>query len=154
MGRRDHILLYPVHEKPNLLANARFDTLGAGGADVFANWGEINEGTSTISADDTVKRTGPYACKLHFPDGNNVYVYQVIGTVGLRYKVSLWLKTASAGLFVYAAHGTASQALTTTGTDWQKFVFFLTCATNNVFKISRNGAAGTAWIDDVLVQKV
>lgn len=153
MGRRDHILLYPQHEKPNLLANSSFDTLGAGGADAFASWEEIVAGTSTVTADDTVKRTGPYACKLHFPDGNNVYVYQVIGSVGVRYKVSLWVKTASAGLFLYAAHGTASQTITTTGTDWQKFVFFLTCATNTVFKIARNGAAGTAWIDDVVVNK-
>ena len=153
MGRRDHILLYPVHEKPNLLANGRFDILGAGGADVFADWGEIVAGTSTITADAAVKRTGPYACKLHFPDGNNVYVWQQIGAVGQRYKVSLWVKTASAGLFIYAAHGTVVQAITTNTTDWQKFVFFLTCATNNVFKIARNGAAGTAWIDDVLVQK-
>jgi len=152
MGRRDHILLYPVHEKPSIIPNGGFETAGAGGSDVFGSWTEQIAGTSVISADTSTKRSGTQSCKLHFPDGNECYIWQQIGTVGQRYKVSLWAKTAAGGLFIYVAHGTATQALTTT-TSWAKYVFFITCTANDVFRVSRNGAGGTAWIDDVVVQK-
>jgi hypothetical protein len=134
----------------NLVGNGDFETLGAGGADVFGSWGEAPTGSSTISADTTEKHSGSRSCKLDFPSGENVYVYQSIGVVGKTYTITFWAKTAEAGMFIYAAHGTASQAITTT-TEWAQYSVTLTCASNNLLRIARNSLPGTAWIDDVFV---
>jgi hypothetical protein len=46
------------------LTNTGFETLGAGGADVFANWIEAVGGTSTVNAEGTDVHTGSRACRF------------------------------------------------------------------------------------------
>jgi hypothetical protein len=54
------------------LNNGGFETAGAGGADVFANWAESKAGTSTVNRDTVDMRTGSACLRLDIDASNSL----------------------------------------------------------------------------------
>jgi len=110
-----------------LILNNGFNTAGAGGADVFANWTEF-VGTGTIVQDTTVYYEGLASCKLTSGLGANTYVYQQFNvTEKLGYTFNFYTRSTNsvAGRYgVYdATHSTWIIPLTSTNvtiTTWTR----------------------------------
>lgn len=70
--------------------NGGFETPGAGGADVFANWTEITSGTTTINRDTVVFASGAASCRFDVDaSGSFAYIDQIVLNVGKRYRVTV-----------------------------------------------------------------
>ncbi|MDZ7333722.1 MAG: GDSL-type esterase/lipase family protein [candidate division KSB1 bacterium] len=82
-----------------VLLNSGFETLGAGGADVFANWDEEISGTSSIKDETASVHGGSHACLLQKND-NDVRIRQTVKLYpGQEYTVSFWGKISGATNF-------------------------------------------------------
>lgn len=76
-----------------LVQNSDFETSGAGGADVFANWTEAKSGSSTINNDVTDVYSGSHAARLDIDSSNSqANLSQGILTAGNWYQYSVWAK--------------------------------------------------------------
>lgn len=72
------------------LRNGDFETLGAGGADVFADWAEAKAGSSTINAETSIVDSGTYSCRLDIDASNSIAELDLFAiTAGHRYRVEL-----------------------------------------------------------------
>ena len=110
----------------NVLTNSDFETLGAGGSDVFAGWIEVSTGTGVVAADDVNVDTGSHALKLTSGgDGDPAYVYQPsVFVVGNAYNYAVRVKKLSgSGAFLIGdtaggaiSHSASSEWETYTGT--------------------------------------
>lgn len=137
--------------------NGNFETLGAGGADVFGSWTETYNGTSTITVETTDVHSGSRCLRLTM-DGSasNTWLSQDILTTGRAYKVEYWAKNVS-GTYAIQIGDTGSgsvkiQRLTTT---WTKYTVYFVC-TSSVFMIRRGALEGSAvfLIDDIVVTPI
>lgn len=80
-----------------LLSNTGFETAGAGGTDVFANWLEVVSSTSTVNDETSVVHAGSHACRVDLNASNSYAgVAQGVLTVGKRYTVSAYAKISDA----------------------------------------------------------
>jgi Concanavalin A-like lectin/glucanases superfamily len=143
-----------------LMINPGFETLGAGGADVFANWGEMaNAGVISQTTAAGEFRGGAAACKLT----QDALVYQDFAVqAGNSYRLSFWTRgdgvrngkyrvrdvTNSVDIRAYTDSGV-------TGTDFAQvtydFVAPAGCATARVYFIA-SGYATYSIFDDVTVK--
>lgn len=74
-----------------LLSNIGFETAGAGGVDVWANWTEV-AGDGALANETTNKHGGADAAKLTTGATANTQVYQNASvTAGTTYKLSFWM---------------------------------------------------------------
>lgn len=75
-----------------LLVNGGFETLGAGGADVFGTWVEGVSGTSEVLSTPSVYIEGANACRMNIDASNNVaQVYQLVNVeAGQEYLFRGW----------------------------------------------------------------
>jgi hypothetical protein len=64
-----------VEYTKDLISNGSFEILGAGGADVFADWTE-NAGTGAIAVETAEVYAGKRACKFTTGASNDTYIYQ------------------------------------------------------------------------------
>ncbi len=73
-----------------LMLNGGFETLGGGGADVFANWLENNP-DGVIAAETVLQHSGSRACKMVPGPLQTTYISQQIAVApGVRYRFSGW----------------------------------------------------------------
>jgi hypothetical protein len=138
--------------------NGGFETAGAGGADVFANWQETVAGTSTVNRDTSDYNTagsGTASLRLDV-DGSNSYagVTALNATaIGRAYTCELWAKASVAGkqLSVSGSSG-GDYAQFTLTTSWQRYsVTFI--AVDTAFNVKRaNGISASLWADDVTLR--
>jgi hypothetical protein len=139
---------------PSVL-NGGFETAGAGGADVFANWTEAISGASSIADETTIVRSGAHSCKMTVgADTGYVGIAQAGLTVGRRYRLELWARDDGSGgrLVVKDDLGTTSYAvLDVLTTSWVKSTVEFT-AVRSTFYIERYSPAGASkiiYLDDV-----
>jgi hypothetical protein len=79
-----------------LLTNNGFETLGAGGADVFASWVEAVAGTSAIT-DGGAGQAGARCCLLTIDASNSVAsITETVLTVGRTYVLTFYAKRSAA----------------------------------------------------------
>lgn len=137
--------------------NANFETLGAGGADVFGTWTESVTGSSTISAETGDRHGGNNALKITVDSGlSNAYVSQsVLLTIGKTYKATYWAKTDS-GTTAKVQLGTpgewCDQPLTTT---WTKYSFsFKASQTGFIVRRGNSSSSRIIYVDDVLLEEI
>lgn len=89
--------------------NGGFETAGAGGADVFANWTESTSGLSTLARDLVVFDTGIASCLMVIDASNSpVQISQTVLTAGTKYSYTLRAKSTSAGATILAGGNVAS----------------------------------------------
>ena len=104
---------------PELLSNPGFETAGAGGADVFANWVET-AGDGTISDETTLVHSGSHACKQERGTTVIDILQQLAGIVpGQSYHFTFWTRGDGTNAGRYAVydvtHATGIIAVTSTG---------------------------------------
>lgn len=148
-----------------LLSNPGFETAGAGGTDVFANWNETSTlGSSLIEQADDSIHGGTYSAKLTNVDTNvQVNTGNIAVTPGALYKISFWTRgdgTKQGYYRIYDATNTTyiTGYLTTgvTGTDWAEVVHYVTapagCVNLRLYLWLR--LVGVCYYDDVSIQEV
>lgn len=133
--------------------NGGFETAGAGGADVFANWTEYKASTSTITRDTSAQRTGAACCKFVInATSSEASLYQNILTVGKKYKVSFYAKVTVAGGTVWVKDSNSNVLYTSSAltTSYVKYEFTFVAPTTR-FQIGSTSANKTIYIDDVVI---
>lgn len=75
----------------NVVPNYGFETVGSGGADVFADWTEYKSGTSTITRDTSVYYAGDASCRIDLDgSGSRAYVSNaIVMDAGGAYSISI-----------------------------------------------------------------
>lgn len=143
---------YKFGSQTELYGNPGFETAGAGGADVFASWGESTSGASTITRDTTDFQSGTASCKI-FIDGSNsaLEIGQPVVVAGKPHRLRFWAKAdAAASDLIKVDAGAAALILGSQiplTTSWQPFVFEFT-AVDSTVKFRRGTANNrTIWID-------
>ncbi|MBI9081936.1 MAG: carbohydrate binding domain-containing protein, partial [Pseudodesulfovibrio sp.] len=142
--------------------NGNFETLGAGGADVFAGWYEI-AGDGAIASD--TGHYGTYSVKLTAGAAGNAQVSKsnLAVTGGTSYYISFWTKgdgTNAGGWYVYFAAGgqnTGTISTGATGADWVKKQIVLKATVNTTLSFGAQSPAtegGIAYFDDVELREV
>jgi hypothetical protein len=140
--------------------NGGFETAGAGGADVFANWNESASGSSTVNQDTSEFYEGAASCRLDIVAGVNVNVSLTLGVVGQLYRIRFWAKgTAGATMrFETVSSGTEGVNQWRSGTSipaltgsWQEYVIDFVQSSERQIRFIRNGTTGdySIWIDAV-----
>jgi len=151
------VLSTPVIGHNPALLNGGFETAGAGGADVFANWTEEKAGTTAITQDAVTFHSGAKAMKI-VTDGAGNYgrVSHTALVYGQRYICKIWVKGGAASGTVAITNGTTviynTGALTT---DWvQHEIDFI--ALFNILRIGSgtSSVSKTIYIDDIEVYKI
>jgi hypothetical protein len=77
--------------RSNLISNSSFETAGAGGADVWADWTET-AGSGAIANETTNVHYGSNAAKLSYVTGNATIRQNVTVTAGAVYKLTFWTR--------------------------------------------------------------
>ena len=128
--------------------NGGFETAGAGGADIWANW--IEDGGAAITQDTVNPHGGTAAARMTSDAG---YVYQgATATAGKRYRLQTWYRTTGAARFSF--YNASIDNIFPSSTQWRLADTVLTAGTTYfVFgpPIGAMGAGDTLWIDDVTV---
>jgi hypothetical protein len=138
--------------------NGGFETAGAGGADVFANWVELTTGTTTINRDTAVFASGTASLRYDVDGaGSLAQVEQVVLEVGKRYRVTATFRHN-------AASAIAPQITLNTGSLTFGPVAANTWVTQSaegvasgakLYVYRRSGFPSTSqWYDDVIVQRI
>jgi len=134
--------------------NGGFETAGAGGADVFADWDELAQGTSTVNQDLVEFDTGSASCRFDIDSSNSIAQVRIVDGAkdGQTIEYSIRAKTSVAGKILQIGGNNLgdynSHVLTT---DWETYSGTATIANGStVFIIKRNsGASSSIWIDSV-----
>lgn len=146
-----------------LLTNGGFETLGAGGADVWGTWIET-AGSGTIADETTAIKAGLHAAKLSYATGESE-AYNAITTTALTaYRLTFWTRgdgTRGGQYKVYDATGgadiVAKTATGVTGTTYTQVVVEFTtpasCVSTRIYLYSP-ASAGDAYFDDVSLKQV
>lgn len=144
-----------------VLANGGFETAGAGGADVFANWSEGTAGTSTVNRDTVEFHSGAASCRFDVDVAGSLARVTASNSmvVGRLHRVELWAKASVNGAKLRIDNSddlVAVQPFEVT-TEWVKYTFEFT-ATGTSLTIKRepggvtNGAS--LWVDSVSLFRV
>lgn len=141
--------------------NGGFETAGAGGADVFANWVEYTTGTATITRDtvDYSPDLGSTAsAKYVGTDGTAVFsLYNSSAgnlLAGKRYRISSAHKrSANANIAWRTTDGNVALVTFAVTTSWANYVGEFVMPTNDSVKIDGSGA-NSLWIDNVILERI
>lgn len=139
------------------LSNGGFETVGGGGADVFASWTEVTSGSSTITDETVIVNSGGHALAINV-DGSasSVSMYQG-GILGKRYSYSFYARCDSTtASMVVGGNGAAAQNTHNLTTNYTLFTGQYTADSTTVgFSLKRNGSASRIiYVDDVTVQEL
>lgn len=139
--------------------NGGFETLGGGGADVFANWSENVLNASTLVAETTEIRSGLQSARMDVDASNSTVSLTAAGVMvpGRYYRVEFWAKandaTGNPQLRIDNGSVVRVAGPFTLTTNWQKFTADFVARASGLLLVRDNGSAGTAskslYIDDV-----
>jgi hypothetical protein len=132
--------------------NGGFETAGAGGADVFASWGEVTS-NGTVSSEGVTVRSGSASCKLVPNASAGCWVQQTSRlVVGRLYEFSVWVNSSVTATLRIGSGSGGTPAFSVTSGSWQNIrgTFVANSAT---FAIVPQ-AAGTFYLDDLEVWEV
>lgn len=135
--------------------NGGFETLGSGGADVFANWTEFASGASTLSAETTDVYAGVYSLKMVVDaSNNNVNFFQNnLLRIGHRYRLTFFAKSDGGGRIgsdSVAGAGDITGNLTTTWTEY--VVDFDAVSSALVLKRGSSSTGRTILVDNITLR--
>lgn len=125
---------------PNLMdgRNGGFETAGAGGADVFAQWSEYTTGASTVVRDTTIFYGGVASCKLTSDGAGNGSEVDSVGNMGIingsTYRFSFMARGDGHKFWIYLWNGTSAQnvAINVTPTaNWTRYSYDITVTNGN-----------------------
>jgi hypothetical protein len=140
------------------ILNGGFETLGAGGADVFANWIETIGGSGGALVDGGAgsAHSGSHCCNFaqNVGVGVNCTLVQNILTVGKNYGYSFWVKKGSSGALQVDLQNNGSSVRTTSGltTSYQQFSgTFIALATDLTFLLQCSGIGSQLFLDDISI---
>lgn len=142
--------------------NGGFETAGAGGADVFANWIELTTGTTTINRDTAVFASGTASLRFDVDaSGSIANVAQSVLKAGKRYKVTLSFRhNFASAIAPQIALGTvlitAGSGLNTVAPNTWSTQSVETVSMGSFFEIARRAGAPSSsqWYDTVRVQQI
>lgn len=128
-----------------LLSNTGFETAGAGGADVFANWTETTAGTSTVNDETVDFDAGAHACRFDIDASNsNTTVGQSVLIIGNTYSVSCRVKQSSgSSTTVLRAQLGNTLLLFSSTTSWATQTGSGVCTSNTNFLLARGASAAS-----------
>lgn len=127
-----------------LIVNSGFETLGGGGADVFANWTE----TGTVTDETVNVNSGAHAASFVTTSST---VSQTVLTIGKWYRATAYVRSLASNSFSYINIGGTINGLSTTST-WQQFAR-TNRAINTTFAYSSHPST-TYYVDDVSVKEI
>lgn len=136
------------------LLNGGFETAGAGGLDVFANWSEGAGGTCVFTRDTASPHSGTACCLLTMDAASSSSTILMANalTIGRRYRYTYWAKVDSiTGPPVISIDGFAFVGVPLT-TTWKQYVVEGT-ATGTAFGFRRftGCASRLIYFDDVVL---
>ncbi len=147
------------------LLNPSLETLGGGGADVFANWGEsFNNGTIEAAIDSV--QNGAYSAKMTVGASGRPDLSQVVASSGGElYKLVFWCRGDNTNAVSYALYGldttTFCKSYTSTANTSTIYVqknYYITNLSNETrprLQFAENSTPGTyVYIDNVSVKQV
>ncbi len=147
------------------LSNPSFETLGGGGADVFANWAEgFNNGTIEAAIDSV--QNGTYAAKMTVGASSRPDMLQIISSAGGElYKSVFWCRGDGTNKLSYAFYGmdhtafikgyTSTANTTTTYAEKTSYVANFLNETRCRIQFSEDILPGTyVYVDNVSVKQV
>jgi len=141
--------------------NGGFETAGAGGADVFANWGEYTAGTASIIRDTTdyspdlgstasAKMTGTDGTAVSSLYNNGVTQF----SAGKRYRIRAAHKRTVASSISWRTVSTNIAVATfNITTAWANYSGEFVMPTTEFLKIDTSGAS-TLWVDNVICERI
>jgi len=146
-----------VHYNPATL-NGDFETLGGGGADVFASWSETTAGTSTVNNETGAPFAGTRSCRLDVDASDSNVSINATGamTPGKRYRVTYYAKRGATVCYAGSSGATGDTAWTNTlSTSYAQFIHEFVAASAN-FGIRRvaPSASGSIFLDNVILQEI
>lgn len=148
IGTNDLTASNTVLISPSVL-NGGFETAGAGGADVFANWVESVSGTTTISKETTIVQAGSAAAKLVIDGlGSGAFLSQSICRAGDKYQYSYYARTGSGSATVGVADGSGHVAATTISATYTNYTGIHSPA-DAYFYIYSQAAGATIYLDTI-----
>jgi len=136
----------------------------------LTSWAEEIAGTSTVTRESTVKRTGNYSCSLIIDASNSVAdVYQAVKLVaGRKYRLVIWYKNSASGktasyqlrdssstvyLQSNGTWGASVSIVLPNSTSWRPYVIeFIAHAsyiTYNILIKRESAASSTIYLDNV-----
>ena len=122
---QDDEIIYESALGGELVLNGGFETAGAGGADVFENWGEVASDGSIVDEGSLV-HAGSHACKLTqgASIGTQIASDVITTVVGNYYKLSFWTRGdgTNQGIFVVTGAGISQQWTGVPGADYTEVV--------------------------------
>lgn len=140
--------------------NGGFETAGAGGADVFANWAEFTSGSGAITRDTTdfSPNLGSTAsAKLAGTDGSAICALNSTFTslqANKRYRISSAHKRSAAGTIRWISGNTNVVLLNfSTTTSWADYSGEFVMPVTEGIKTDLVGAV-TYWYDNVIVERI
>ncbi|MEI8143090.1 MAG: fibronectin type III domain-containing protein [Candidatus Berkelbacteria bacterium] len=137
--------------------NGGFETLGAGGADVFATWIETRAGLSTINAETSAPYSGTYAARFDFDAAaQGASLAQNGGLVtGKKYKVTFYGKASGTGVVIRVGDSNTGYSTVTLTTSYAQYTVYFT-ATNGNFYITGNSGyiSKSVFLDNVTIESV
>jgi len=137
--------------------NGGFDTLGAGGADVFASWTETVAGTSTVNDETAAPYAGAHSARLDVDaSASSITLYQTGVVSGRSYKITFWAKCDTAPTKIILdgfIQGTTPIDLTTT---YAKYEYTWTATGSGTWGFRRHSsyASRSIFIDSLTLESL
>lgn len=140
------------------VANGGFETAGAGGVDVFANWVEAHAGSSFFDGASGVQHSGSGSANFNIDSGNSALsIYNPVLVVGHRYYYEFWARSQTgspAGVNVLVTDNAGWSVLVPLTTTWTKYSGIFTANSTHFEFLGGLGvgvASSSFFVDDVLV---
>lgn len=137
------------------MLNGGFETLGGGGADVYATWTEILTGTGTVVNETVDVYAGVNSCKLNGGASGTAQLYQNAALVaGKYYRVSYAGKSTGGGSVKMRVGGLNPTAQVLTGT-WTLYSFdVINTGTAPAFFYFETSSNADVLIDNITVARI
>jgi hypothetical protein len=149
VGGALNFTLSNVVVSPVVLTNGSFETLGGGGADVFAGWVETVSAPSTISVSVTGAYAGVNTCKFTGGAGNEYIDIQSTAIKGGQlYRFSAWVISDNAAA-VISVSDTFTGQTKTVPTSWSLWTFDAVAKSGQLIIKRQNLAGMSVWLDNV-----
>lgn len=146
------------------IQNGGFETAGAGGADVFADWAEVTSGTSTINRDTSVFYAGTASCRFDLDASGstaNLTSANVDYVRGKRFKASCFARGTATSARIGINVGESSYqplGAVVDNSSWQyrelEFVCGSSGSTDVVVSRFAGSANGSIWVDNFTVTRI
>lgn len=143
----------------DLVQNGGFETVGAGGSDVFSWWAESNAGSSVIVRDTTDFYAGSASCRIDMDSSaSNAYISGPVNLeVGKRYRLRFAAKCSVNGGSTSIRSASVNYGSVGLTNAWSMYTFDFTATISGGFEFVRSDPAQTNrsfWFDSVSIVQI